>query len=217
MTFRCDFSPIRRGGNYVGAAMDRTAPSFFPRLWMAIVCFFRVLFWPRFAAEILPAYQARKQLGAGAPAPKAEGETPAAPAAPVAPKEPPPEQAHASSLFLLSMLQREGRLLDFVQEDLTGFQDADVGAAARVVHEGCRKVLRQYLTLEPVQKEGEGAKVTVPQGFDANRVRLTGNVAGQPPYTGTLKHPGWVATEVKLPRPPEALDLKVIAPAEVEL
>ena len=31
------------------------------------------------------------------------------------------------------MLQREGRLIDFLQEDLAAFPDADVGAAARAV------------------------------------------------------------------------------------
>ncbi|MFL5322050.1 MAG: DUF2760 domain-containing protein, partial [Myxococcaceae bacterium] len=89
--------------------------------------------------------------------------------------------------------------------------------AARVVHEGCRKVLKQYLTLEPVLKDSEGARVAVPAGFDANRIRLTGNVTGNPPFSGTLKHHGWVATEVKLPKVSSGLDHKVIAAAEVEL
>jgi hypothetical protein len=132
------------------------------------------------------------------------------------PAEQPPEKTHASALAMLALLQREGRLIDFLREDVAGFSDAEVGAAARVVHAGSRKVLQQYLALDPVLAEAEGANVTVPPGFDARRIRLTGNVTGQPPFRGTLKHHGWVATAVKLP-PVPALDPRVIAPAEVEL
>jgi hypothetical protein len=135
------------------------------------------------------------------------------PAAPLLPDE----NVHASGLFLLSMLQREGRFIDFIQEDVASFPDADVGAAARVVHEGCRKVVRQYLSIEPVLPQREGDPVEVPKGFDASRIRLTGNVAGQPPFKGALKHHGWAAKSVTLPPPPKALDPKILAPAEVEL
>jgi hypothetical protein len=141
------------------------------------------------------------------PAPKAE--LPAPP--------PPAGEPQAPALFLLSILQREGRLIDFLQEDVAGFSDEQVGAAARVVHEGCRKVVRQYLSLEPVLKDSEGASVQVPAGFDAQRIRLTGNVAGAPPFKGSLKHHGWAAREVSLPAPPAAMDPKILAPAEVEL
>ncbi len=130
---------------------------------------------------------------------------------------PPPERVHASGLFVLAMLQREGRLVDFLQEDMAAFADADIGAAARVVQAGCRKVLAQCLTLEPVLQDAEGAVVTVPAGFDANRIRLTGHIAGQPPFRGTLKHHGWATTAVRFPSSSDALDPRVLAPAEVEL
>jgi len=181
-------------------------PSFFKRLGMAFVCFFRLLFSPRFGAMILPEYVAWK--------------TPEAlPAGEAVPDKPvtTPEKEHASALYLMGMLQREGRLIDFLQEDVASFSDSEVGAAARIVHQGCRKVVQQYLQLEPVLKDSEGARVSVPQGFDAQRIRLTGNVAGQPPFQGALKHHGWATTQVKLPEVPSALDLRVIAPAEVEL
>jgi hypothetical protein len=129
----------------------------------------------------------------------------------------PPERVHASGLFMLSMLQREGRPIDFIPEDMASFSDAEIGAAARVVHAGCRKVLAQCLVVEPVLKEAEGASVNVPAGFDAQRIRLTGNVAGQPPFRGALKHHGWAATTVRLPDVAETLDMRVLAPAEVEL
>jgi hypothetical protein len=134
-----------------------------------------------------------------------------------APAEPAPEQVHAAGLAVLGLLQREGRLVDFLQEDVGSFSDAEIGAAARVVHTGSRKILSQYLTLEPVLKDSEGAAVTVPTGFNAEQIRLTGNVAGQPPFRGTLKHHGWVATSVRLPALSAALDPRVLAPAEVEL
>ena len=150
------------------------------------------------------------------------GQVPA-PALP-APVLPPPtpvrlsaEEQHAAALFLLGLLQREGRLLDFLQEDITSFADADVGAAARLVHEGCRKVLGQYVPIAAVVKDAEGAAMEIPTGFDANRFRLTGNVAGTGPWKGSLKHHGWVATKVLLPDVPSTIDVKVLAPAEVEL
>lgn len=132
-------------------------------------------------------------------------------------RELPPERLHASGLLVLSALQREGRLIDFLQQDVAGFSDEEVGAAARVVHSGCRRVLQQYFEFEPAAKGSEGTPMTLPQGFDAQRVRLTGNVTGQPPFKGTLKHHGWVARDVRLPAPAEGLDPRVIAPAEVEL
>jgi hypothetical protein len=107
--------------------------------------------------------------------------------------------------------------VDFLQQEVTGFSDEDIGAAARVVHGGCRKVLRQYFELESASPQAEGEAVTLPAGFDAQRFRLTGNVAGQPPFRGTLKHHGWVAREIRMPVLNEALDPRVIAPAEVEL
>jgi hypothetical protein len=159
-------------------------------------------------------------LFGGAPAPKplpAAAEPPKLPAPAPEPVALTPEQLHASALFVLGIFQREGRLLDFLKEDVSGFSDAEVGAAARVVHQGSRKVLEQYLALEPVVKQAEGDALTVPQGFDASRFRLTGNVQGQGPWAGTLKHHGWVATKLSFPALPQGVDVKVLAAAEVEL
>ena len=127
------------------------------------------------------------------------------------------ETSPEAALQMLGLLQQEGRLLDFIEEDIAAFSDADIGAAARLVHEGCHKALRQYLTIEPVRGEGEGSRITLESGFDASAIRLTGNVVGQPPFTGTLAHRGWRATEAKLPKLAEGHDVKVLAPAEVEL
>ncbi|HEX7667232.1 MAG TPA: DUF2760 domain-containing protein [Polyangiaceae bacterium] len=123
----------------------------------------------------------------------------------------------SGALLLLGILQREGRLIDFLEQDIAGFSDADIGAAARAVHEGTRRALRSHLAVEPARTESEGARVTLEAGFDANAVKLTGNVRGSAPFTGTLKHPGWRAKDVHLPRAVDGHDVHVLAPAEVEL
>ena len=196
---------------------DQPTLSFFARLWLALVCFWRIWLDRSFAQAVLPVREADRagKLPAGPPISEPTPALPTPP--PPAPAAPPPEREHASALQLLAMLQREGRLVDFLQEDVAAFPDEDVGAAARIVHEGCRKVLRQYLALEPVLPQNEGDTVQVPAGFDAQRIRLTGNVAGQPPYSGSLKHKGWVITSVTFPSTSPALDPRVLAPAEVEL
>ncbi len=149
---------------------------------------------------------------------------PAAPApAPKAPEAPKPEPVIVkeatpeAALQLLGLLQKEARFLDFVQEEVAGYSDADIGAASRVVHEGCRRVLRQHFDLEPVRKEEEGQRITLPKGFDPSAVRPVGNIVGQPPFTGTLVHRGWRASQVKLPKIAEGHNVNIIAPAEVEL
>jgi hypothetical protein len=135
------------------------------------------------------------------------------------PEEPPVEedQMNFEAVHLLSLLQREGRLVDFLREDIQQFEDAQVGAAARSVHEGCTKVLADYFSLEPVMKEGEGDPVTVPEGFDPSAVKLVGQVTGDPPFKGTLAHHGWKASKAELPARPEGQDKTVIGQAEVEV
>jgi len=175
------------------------------RLWFAWVCFFRVLFDGSFAS--------RAWAAGDAPAlPAADAGARLAPSPPTG-APPPPLRA----LQLLSLLQREGRLVDFLQQDITTFPDADVGAAARVVHDGCRKALRAHATIEPVRTEDEGARVTLNEGFAPDEVKLTGSVGGQPPYAGVLRHRGWRATRLDLPQIMAGYDARVLAPAEVEL
>lgn len=122
-----------------------------------------------------------------------------------------------SALQLLALLQQEARLVDFLNEDLTGFSDADIGATARVVHDGGRKILRDYFELVPLRNEDEESQIILQEGFDASQVRLTGNVLGQAPFTGVLVHKGWRAAETRLPKLAPEHDATIIAPAEVEL
>ena len=122
-----------------------------------------------------------------------------------------------AALQLLTLLQQDARFIDFVQEDLTGYSDADIGAAARVVHEGSKKTLNSYFTFEPIRSEEEESRVTLPEGFNASEIRLTGNVVGDAPFTGTLVHKGWKVSDVKLPKLAEGHDTSIVASAEVEL
>jgi hypothetical protein len=183
---------------------------FFTRLWFAWIAYFRVLFDGAFAARV-------HALSAGGV--NETHETPKLPEKEekkVEKKEEKPP-SHDAALQLLALLQREGRFVDFLEEDVASFPDADIGAAARVVHAGCRKALREHVKLEPVRAEEEGTKVTLPDGFSPAEVKLTGNVQGKGPHTGTLRHKGWRAAEVKLPTPVAGHDARVVAQAEVEL
>lgn len=139
-------------------------------------------------------------------------------------KEPPPPkkvdtaQLHRDgALALLALLQREGRLVDFLREDLSGHDDGTIGAAARDVHRGCKKVLDQHFGFEAVLPGEEDTSVTVPRGFDPAEIRLVGEAKGEPPFQGTLRHHGWRATQVKLPGLADGVDRTVVAPAEVEV
>lgn len=121
------------------------------------------------------------------------------------------------ALLLLALLQREGRFVDFLQQDVTDFDDEQVGAAARVVHEGCRRALKGHLSITPVRAEAEGDKVTLEDGYDVVSNKLVGNVTGKPPYKGILQHRGWRAESLKLPSEVGDHDPAVLAQAEVEL
>jgi hypothetical protein len=136
---------------------------------------------------------------------------------PPPPEPPKPAKRSAEPLRLLSLLQREGRVLDFFLEDISGAPDDLVGAGVRELHRKAQAVLKEHLTLEPVLSQKEEETVEVPAGFDPSAIRLTGNVSGNPPFRGTLKHHGWRVKDYKLAAPPEGQDEFVVAPAEVDL
>jgi Domain of unknown function (DUF2760) len=183
---------------------------FATRLWFAWMCFFRVLFDGAFAGDV---WAVKEGLLPPAPSPTPTGKPAPAPPFPSKPVPPSPD----SALQLLALFQREGRLVDFLEQDVSAFPDADVGAAARVVHEGCRKALFAHAKIAPIRDEQEGARVTLAAGFSPSEVKLSGNVAGNGPYAGVLRHRGWRAVEITLATPVNGHDVHVIAPAEVEL
>jgi hypothetical protein len=150
-----------------------------------------------------------------APTPEPKEVSPAPqPKKPAAPKPP----ARSEAITLLATLQREARFVDFIQESLAGYSDAQIGAAVRDVHRDCAAVLQRMFALQPAVPEEEGKEVEIPAGFDAGRWRLTGNVTGEPPFHGQLVHPGWEATICELPTwSGNAAAVRIVAPAEVEL
>ena len=134
---------------------------------------------------------------------------------------PKPVKPSGAPLRLLTLMQREGRLIDFILEDVQQYppeQNAQIGAAVRDIHKGCQKVLKEHLVLEPVMGSArEGETVEVPAGFDPANIRLVGNVTGSPPFKGALQHHGWRVKEIKLAAPTEGQDEFVLQPAEVEI
>ncbi|MDH0495586.1 DUF2760 domain-containing protein [Comamonas aquatica] len=207
---------------------SNTPPSFLSRIAIAIGSFFAILGNGRLAADVtrlrageaLAADVAPREIRVEVPVEKIVEVRVEVPVETIVEKtvelrvEVPTDTA---ALQLLGLLQREARFVDFIQEDVAPYTDAEIGAAARVVHAGCRKVLGEHFTIAPVRPETEGARITLPAGFDAAAVRLTGNVVGQAPFTGTLGHRGWQVTQVQLPQLTDPQAAKVLAQAEVEL
>jgi len=170
------------------------------RLSQAFSVFFRILSDAAFAERV-----ARLELP----------EKPAAPAKPAA--VPPPARRH-EALTLLAVFQREGRLVDFLQEPIDSYTDVQIGSAVREVHRGCRAALVRLFDPFPALTAVEGASFRVEPGYDPARIRLTGQVAGTPPWQGTVAHPGWEVRRCELPEwTGTAASERVIAPAEVEL
>jgi hypothetical protein len=203
---------------------------------LALRCFFAVLLRrplpPQLVALLPP-----PDLAPLREAPVAAPEPPSAPepipAPPVAaaepepalpPASPPPldeagqaEQRRRGAVQVLAVLQREGRLLDFLSEDIDSYSDGQIGAAVRDIHRGCRKALAEHVKVAPIRPEPDEAVVRIPAGHDASQVRLIGQVSGRPPFEGTLRHHGWRTTHFNLPDIPAGHDPTVIAPAEVEI
>lgn len=188
------------------------------RLILAFQVFFLILFGKKLPPTVAPYL------------PEGLGEPEALP--PPAPPRPEPEtkeikpakkpdgvaQHHRDgALALLALLQREGRFVDFLRESLDGHDDASIGAAARDVHRGCKKVVEEHFTFEPMLPGDEDAPVTVPKGFDPSEIRLIGEAKGDPPFRGTLRHHGWRATGIRMPGLADGVDRTVVAPAEVEV
>lgn len=130
---------------------------------------------------------------------------------------PPVEDEHGDAVYTLALLQREGRLVDFLLEDIDAYQDAQVGGAVRQIHARCQGVLKEHFSIEPIRTEGEGERIEIPSSFDPRQIRLIGKPAGDPPFNGAIRHHGWRAAKVSLPERHAKLDPSVICPAEVEV
>ncbi|MCH9628151.1 MAG: hypothetical protein S4CHLAM2_18060 [Chlamydiales bacterium] len=128
-----------------------------------------------------------------------------------------PSKEEPSHLRLLALLQKEGRLIDFLKEDISSYSDAQVGAAVRTIHAKCGDVLEEVVTLRPLLPDSEGSTLSVPVGYDVAAIQVTGRVKGEPPYQGVLRHKGWKAHKISLPKQLVLAERSVICPAEVEV
>jgi hypothetical protein len=175
----------------------------FQRIGLAFKCFFVVLFAGRLPAGIPHRYFAEiLQPSTAPPADTTVAQPPRAP---------------DRAVQLLALFQRDGRLVDFLREDIAVYPDDQVGIAAREVHAACRKVLDDYFAIEPVMPGEEGRPTVVEPGFDLACIKLVGSVTGKPPFRGILRHQGWRVRRVDLPSVPDDAGRHVIAPAEVEI
>jgi hypothetical protein len=184
-------------------------------LLVALKAFFLVLFNGALARQVNDVL-ARRHQPAELPTAQREAITQPPGQAPAKPATPKP--ARSEAITLLAALQREGRFVDFLKEELAGFSDAQIGAVARDLHRDCGKVVQRMFAIKPLLTDAEGATVEVPSGFDAGRYRLVGNVSGTPPFRGALVHHGWQATACELPAWVGGdAAANVVAPAEVEV
>jgi hypothetical protein len=175
------------------------------RIFQAIAVFFQVLFNREFAAQLRQLAERPALLAAAA-----------ADASPKAAQ--PTAYARSDAITLLAALQREARFVDIVMEPLAGYTDAQVGAATRDVLRDCGQTLERLFGIRPVVEAEEGAAHETPAEVDAVRYRLTGNIAGQPPYRGQLVHHGWQATRCELPKWSGKDDVAmIVAPVELEI
>ena len=177
------------------------------RVFLAFRCFFNILFQGRLSDAALGALGLSRR--AGAPATSVKAAAPAAAAAPSA-------KASDGALQMLSIMQRDSRLLDFLMEDLTSYSDDQIGAAVRELHDQCRDSVSRYVTLQPVIDGVEGTFAQAPSK-DPGIVKFVGNVPATPPAGGTLRHKGWRAAKVDLPALPAKQDATILAPAEIEI
>ena len=185
---------------------------FSTRLSFAFRCFFSLLFQGKMPQDVLQTLGgANEEVAPLATAAKA---TPASPK--VGGDKPGPESLDRA-VQMLALLQRDGRLVDFLEEDVSSYPDGQLGAAVRSIHTSCRQVLDRYIKLEPILSSEEDQPVTVPVGFDPAAIKLVGNVIGEPPIRGLLRHRGWRVTEVTLPSLPQGSGRAIVTPAEVEV
>lgn len=192
--------------------MTEPSLSFFARMSVAFRVFFRALGNPAVAAQA-------SQILAGEPPATPTLSPPEREKAQPAPKPvAPPAPARSEALSLLAALQREARFVDFLQEQIGAYTDAQIGAAARDLHRDCGAVCLRMFAMKPVVEKAEGAPVELPAGFEAARYQLTGKVQGEPPFKGRLVHHGWEATKCEVPAwTGGTATARVVAPAEVEL
>lgn len=176
------------------------------RIVAAFKCFFVLLFKGELPEDVARAFNFEhpSTVKSTAPAPMA---------APALPQVKPADGA----IQILGILQRDGRLIDFLMEDISGATDDQIGAAVRSLQEQCRAALQRYVRLTPLIDSVEGSYTKVDTN-DPGMIKLLGNVpaSGKAPG-GILRHKGWRAEKVDLPALKPGPTNAVVAPAEIEI
>jgi len=170
------------------------------RISLAFKSFFAILFGDGLPEEIAKAFGYSKESAAPKPAPKPAVEV----------------RASDGAVQILSLLQRDSRLIDFLMEDITAYSDDQVGAAVRNLHDQSQQTLSKYLALRPIIDGVEGTNTRVP-ATDPAAVKLLGNVpADGKAAQGILRHKGWRVEKIELPKlvPSQA---SILAQAEIEI
>jgi Domain of unknown function (DUF2760) len=185
---------------------------FWTRLSYAFRCFFSLLFQGEIPPDVLG-----QLVKPGDHVTPAGGLSQGAPILSKAADEKPMPESLDRAVQILALLQRDGRLVDFLVEDIAPYPDAQLGAAARSIHQSCRQVLERYIKLEPIISSEEDQPITVPAGLDPAAIKLIGNVSAQRPIRGLLRHRGWRVKDVNLPSLPQGSGRTIVAPAEVEV
>jgi hypothetical protein len=174
------------------------------RIVLAFRCFFDIQVHGQLSDPVIDALGLNRET---APAPTQAAITAA---------EAPATNTSQGALQILSILQRDARLLDFLMEDISGYADDQIGAAVRELHDQCRDAVARYVSLQPVIDSVEGAFTQAPS-TDPNVVKFIGNVPARPPSGGILRHRGWRAASVDLPPLRASQDATILAPAEIEI
>jgi hypothetical protein len=185
-------------------------------VWKRIVLAFRCFFVILLRGEI-PGDVVRELSKPASPARPLTGRVQGDAKPPAAGAEKPSSEPFDRAVQVLALLQRDGRLIDFLTEDVSPYPDEQLGAAVRDIHANCRQVLARYLQIEPIAAGTEDQPFTVPAGFDPATIKLIGNVKGAPPLSGVLRHRGWRVKGFNLPALPQGSGRTVVAAAEVEI
>jgi len=198
--------------------MLETLKEYFPYVLSALLISTSLLLWLCIRVHVVRAIRkADSTAHAGVPQkqPEKKKEKKPEPAGPS--KQERKRNERFRSLHLISLLQREGRLLDFFNEDLDSFNNEQIGAAVRKIHADCKSAIQKYIGPKPIMDQEEGENVTIEPGFDPSSIKMTGNVSGKPPFMGTLQHKGWRCSKFEMPGLSNIKDPNIIAPAEVEI
>lgn len=127
------------------------------------------------------------------------------------------KEQEQSAKQLLAILQQQGRFVDFIYTNIDHYSDAQISAAARILHQGCQKALKRHCKINAIRSEIEGDTIVLEHQFDRHSIHLTGNIQNQDNFRGNLIHKGWKIDDLALPVLSDNANPNIIQPAEIEV